>query len=230
MNEEKTEKISLLMVFAFSLLMITFIFVQVAVFELFETPVTSFQQRHDDDPTVLKEITEASRPYTVLKGNARVVNFIDPSVSPRTLEYFYALRAYDGPPPVIPHPISEEASLTGDTCLGCHRYGGFTPEFQAYAPVSPHPEMLNCRQCHNPQEVSSLFKETAWTKGLPRRGRAHLPGGPLVIPHSIQMRENCLSCHAGPGAVSEIRTTHPERIDCMQCHVERQTEEIWVRR
>jgi cytochrome c-type protein NapB len=32
------------------------------------------------------------------------------------------------------------------------------------------------------------------------------------------MRENCRACHAGPGAVAELRTTHPERVSCRQCH------------
>ena len=31
--------------------------------------------------------------------------------------------------------------------------------------------------------------------------------------------QNCLSCHTGPGSREEIRTTHPERTRCMQCHV-----------
>jgi cytochrome c-type protein NapB len=48
--------------------------------------------------------------------------------------------------------------------------------------------------------------------------RAH-PGAPPVIPHKVFMRENCLSCHSGPGGREEIRTTHPERTRCMQCHV-----------
>jgi hypothetical protein len=33
------------------------------------------------------------------------------------------------------------------------------------------------------------------------------------------MRENCAACHTGPAAREEIRTTHPERIRCRQCHV-----------
>ena len=33
------------------------------------------------------------------------------------------------------------------------------------------------------------------------------------------MRENCAACHDGPGAREEIRTSHPERTRCRQCHV-----------
>ena len=42
---------------------------------------------------------------------------------------------------------------------------------------------------------------------------------PPPIPHGLQLRENCLSCHSGSGAPKDIATTHPERVNCMQCHV-----------
>jgi cytochrome c-type protein NapB len=45
-----------------------------------------------------------------------------------------------------------------------------------------------------------------------------MPASPPPIPHALQMRENCRACHAGPGAVAELRTTHPERVTCRQCH------------
>ena len=46
------------------------------------------------------------------------------------------------------------------------------------------------------------------------------PEQPPVIPHKVFMRENCQACHAGPAARKEIRTEHPERAQCRQCHVE----------
>jgi cytochrome c-type protein NapB len=42
---------------------------------------------------------------------------------------------------------------------------------------------------------------------------------PPLIPHDLQLRGNCLACHAGPGGVEEIRSTHPERANCRQCHL-----------
>jgi hypothetical protein len=33
------------------------------------------------------------------------------------------------------------------------------------------------------------------------------------------MRENCIACHDGPGAREEVRTNHPERWRCRQCHL-----------
>ncbi|WP_250436935.1 multiheme c-type cytochrome [Hanstruepera flava] len=139
----------------------------------------------------------------------------------RSLDGYYDNRAYHGAPPSIPHPVKEERSMGGKTCLQCHENGGFTEKFNAYAPVTPHPEMVNCRQCHVPLKTQSLFKGTNFPElEAPAVGVNNaLIGSPPVIPHQIQMRENCLSCHAGPSAPKEIRVTHPERINCRQCHV-----------
>ncbi|NVK51888.1 MAG: cytochrome C [Flavobacteriaceae bacterium] len=138
----------------------------------------------------------------------------------RKLATYYKNRAYHGAPPSIPHPVKAERSMGGKTCLQCHENGGFTEKFKAYAPVTPHPEMVNCRQCHVPQQTNTLFKGTNFPRlKAPKVGINNaLKGSPPVIPHQIQMRENCLSCHAGPSAPKEIRVTHPERINCRQCH------------
>ena len=108
-----------------------------------------------------------------------------------------------------------------NSCLKCHENGGFVEKFSAYAPVSPHPELVNCRQCHVPQKTQRLFKGFNQRKlKAPKAGVNNaLVTSPPVIPHQIQLRENCLSCHAGPSAPKEIRVSHPERINCRQCHV-----------
>lgn len=43
-------------------------------------------------------------------------------------------------PPVIPHPIAD--NVTGEGCLACHKEG------LNGAPPTPHPERVNCTQCH----------------------------------------------------------------------------------
>jgi nitrate reductase cytochrome c-type subunit len=142
-----------------------------------------------------------------------------PGAKVRTLKEYYSRRAYAGAPPSIPHAVQNDG-LMNDDCLTCHQDGGFVPEYNAYTPVTPHPEMGNCRQCHEPATVDGLFVATEWVQPeLPKRGRQSIPGGPLQIPHSLQFRENCLACHAGPHAVVEIRSSHPERENCLQCHV-----------
>ena len=139
----------------------------------------------------------------------------------RSLKTYYDNRAYPGAPPSIPHPVQKERDLGANVCLQCHQNGGFVQKFSAYAPVTPHPEMINCRQCHVTQNTQTLFKETTFTKiSAPGVGVNNaLPESPPMIPHQIQMRESCLSCHAGPSAPKEIRVTHPERINCRQCHL-----------
>ncbi len=143
----------------------------------------------------------------------------------RSLAAYYKNRAYSGAPPSIPHPVKEEMSMGGNSCLQCHQNGGFVEKFDAYAPVAPHPEMINCRQCHVAELTRTTFKETNFSGFIaPITGVNNaLPGSPPVIPHQIQMRENCLSCHAGPSAPKEIRVSHPERINCRQCHVPNNT-------
>lgn len=66
----------------------------------------------------------------------------------RKLKEYYSNRAFLGAPPSIPHPVAEERSFGGNTCIQCHQNGGFVEKYNAYAPITPHPEMTNCRQCH----------------------------------------------------------------------------------
>ena len=211
--------------FHFSFANAVFVFVQVTVFNLFDTGQKGFIVQESQEK--IGAIEAAGGMYLVLKEPTNPSRFVDSSVKERSLKYFYSLRAYSGAPAVIPHPVLEENTLTGEDCLGCHKKGGFVPKFQAYAPIVPHPEKSNCRQCHNPANQKQFFKETRWAKHTGVRGFVHLPGAPPVVPHSLQMRENCLACHGGPAAVSEIRTTHPERVNCLQCHVERKVVGVW---
>jgi cytochrome c-type protein NapB len=67
---------------------------------------------------------------------------------------------------------------------------------------------------------AALFTSTSWRPpAWPELGSSALNDSPPLIPHDLQMRGNCLACHAGPAAVAELRTTHPERANCRQCHV-----------
>ncbi len=149
----------------------------------------------------------------------------------RSLNTYYKNRAYHGAPPSIPHKV-EERNMGDNSCLKCHENGGYATKFKAYTPVTPHPEMINCRQCHVPEKTQSLFKGTNFPKiNSPKVGVNNaLVSSPPIIPHQIQMRENCLSCHAGSSAPKEIRVTHPERVNCRQCHVlnNKETKDIGI--
>jgi nitrate reductase (cytochrome), electron transfer subunit len=155
----------------------------------------------------------------------------------RDREVYDQRRAYSGAPPRIPHEVTE--SLPGLNCLACHEQGGYAAGFKAYAPKTPHPELTQCRQCHVPTRTSTSFAggghganasvTAAHLRSLVAPGWRAYPGAPPPIPHALHMRENCSVCHTGPGAMEEIRTTHPERIGCTQCHVPQQSSTSFVR-
>jgi cytochrome c-type protein NapB len=81
--------------------------------------------------------------------------------------------------------------------------------------------MSRCRQCHVVASTTSVMVASRFV-GLPQgpwRGERGTPGAPPTIPHPLLLRDDCLACHAGPAARAEIRTPHPERERCQQCHV-----------
>lgn len=137
----------------------------------------------------------------------------------RNLAAYYGLRQYPGSPPRIPHPVDVSFSGNETDCLSCHEKGGFSQEFGKFVPVTPHPENTLCYQCHAPVQTADLFVGTNWQSiQPPRLGQSFLSSSPPPVPHSLQLRENCLACHTGPGAVEEIRVNHAGRGDCRQCH------------
>lgn len=174
---------------------------------------------------------------------------IDPALEtrrnahPRTLATYRALRAYPGAPPRVPHGLTPIEVLKGG-CTTCHERGGYSHRFDAYVPVTPHPEMgiclqchvgdvklmaiplpgtdpsTRCRQCHAQGSLRWRDSSTTW-KPLPWPALARVVKEvPPPIPHSLEFRGNCVACHAAPSAVEEIRTPHADRANCRQCHLE----------
>lgn len=168
---------------------------------------------------------------------------------PRTLAMSRTLRAYPGAPPRIPHGLTTE-EFRNTSCNACHERGGYVARFAAYAPLTPHPEYRACLQCHVPDDAvvgvvirdhsadavclqchvpgasKSLFVPLDWTAAAwPETNQRAMDGSPPQIPHGFQLRTNCVACHSAPGGVQEIRTTHPERANCRQCHVPAALEE-----
>jgi hypothetical protein len=166
-----------------------------------------------------------------------------PDAHPRTLATYRALRAYPGAPPRVPHGLTPD-EFRGTVCNTCHERGGYSPRFGAYVPLAPHPELTSCLQCHatdaalvgvalpdrrpdalchqchsavrlGPGDSRIDWQPAPWPRLTGRPG----DGTPPEIPHDLQLRGNCLACHMGPAAVAEIRTSHPERSNCRQCHL-----------
>jgi cytochrome c-type protein NapB len=133
-----------------------------------------------------------------------------------------SLRAYEGAPPTIPHDI--ESFTRTKSCLDCHG-DGFVMGTRVAHPM-PHPYLAACEQCHVTQEPplsradpGMQFAETSF-EGLFRTGPATRAWdeAPPTIPHGRLMRTNCLACH-GTHGYEGLQTTHPERANCIQCHV-----------
>ena len=146
--------------------------------------------------------------------------FLSADSGDRNLAGYYDLRQYPGSPPRIPHKVDVAFSGNETDCLSCHAKGGYSAEFGKFVPVTPHPENVLCYQCHAQVATQELFVATNWRSiEPPRLGRPSLASSPPLIPHTLQLRENCIACHTGPGAVVEIRVAHAARGNCRQCHV-----------
>ncbi len=129
-------------------------------------------------------------------------------------------RAFDGAPPVIPHPV--RARSAGE-CLACHE-NGFVLGDRRAGPA-PHADYASCTQCHvsaapfaRVAASPAAEAESSW-KGLasPGGGAMAYAGAPPAVPHPTRMRERCESCH-GPEGAAALQTPHPERASCLQCH------------
>jgi len=143
----------------------------------------------------------------------------DPAARARALEGRAARRAFAGAPPVVPHPTAGTSSAG---CLACHGDGLQLGALRA--PPLPHASYASCTQCHvtrgesGPAELPAVAVASRF-RGLEAAGpgaRAWT-GAPPALPHTSQMRQNCLACH-GPLGLAGLRTPHPERLSCLQCH------------
>ncbi len=119
-------------------------------------------------------------------------------------------RLYFGAPPAAPH---ETGGFMSD-CLLCHGPSSFAPE-------TPHPTRIACRQCHVSGATDIIPFRSSRFIGLSRPPRsARLgPEGPPLMAHSPLLHENCLACHAPGAREAVISTPHPERTRCQQCHL-----------
>ena len=133
-------------------------------------------------------------------------------------------RAYDGAPPIIPHAIQ---TIDVKTCVACHSQESNGLIAGKVPPKMSHPMFTNCTQCHVASEGNDFLKDPNHA-GLnvansfdgarsPGSGSQAYDGAPPVIPHRLNMRQNCQACH-GSGMTNAIRTPHPQQQSCLQCH------------
>jgi len=135
-----------------------------------------------------------------------------------------ARRAFYGAPPVIPHPVQQ---LSQAECVACHE-SGIRLAGRA-APPYPHDQLVSCTQCHamaepalpwDPQALPAdarAVRNSFVGARSPTRGERWTAIAPPQVPHGTFMNERCISCH-GPNGREAMRSTHPERQSCLQCH------------
>lgn len=131
-------------------------------------------------------------------------------------------RAFAGAPPTVPHPVKQRGDLD---CLSCHRAG--VEIAGRVAPAMSHEPHAACTQCHvpssaphpagDPDTASPPFESAFVPLAEAPHGARAWEGAPPTIPHATHMRERCSSCHGVMGKPG-MRTSHPERVQCTQCH------------
>jgi len=142
-------------------------------------------------------------------------------IQPQQKEFALAMReqrrAFNGAPPTVPHPIHQTSAKS---CLACHGVGARSKSLRI--PQMSHKFYINCTQCHvesNPTFADPVeFRKNSFV-GLaaPKSGPRAFSKAPPQIPHTTWMRSNCLSCHGNAGSHG-MKTTHPWRTNCTQCH------------
>lgn len=137
-----------------------------------------------------------------------------------TLEGRRQRRAYDRAPPVIPHAVDQRGF---PDCLACHERGATLAG--RVAPKISHARYDSCTQCHvvaaspQPWAEPPALTDNGFVGSSPAvHGERAWAGAPPTIPHATNMRSQCQSCH-GPGGLHGVRSTHPWRQSCTQCHV-----------
>ena len=162
--------------------------------------------------------TDASSGNLILDEEAKAREFAVPRRTADVSEQIVLRQAFFGSPPLMPHKNLAQSNPA--ICLQCHaRKNRIELRQQAIAPV-PHQEYSQCLQCHVAADREEpLFVQNDFT-GLTNPGkgsRSHL-FAPPTVPHRLFMRDNCLSCHGVTGK-SPIKSPHPVRSQCLQCHV-----------
>ncbi len=169
------------------------------------------ERRHADRVTELSELVSSADPL------AEVV--ITDAEKAFALARRDQNRAFNGAPPTVPHPIDQ---MSARACAACHTDGVKTKSLRI--PKMSHQFLTNCTQCHVGTIVSADSDGSGLAAGNSFVGLPAPQGGPRAfalappqIPHSTWMRSDCTSCHGVMGA-NGLRTTHPWRQNCQQCH------------
>jgi len=141
---------------------------------------------------------------------------VDVQAKPASLADRALRRAFNGAPPTVPHDVEQ---MSDASCVACHATALKVSDNSA--PIIPHTYYANCQQCHVAEsplfDAMPLAENSFVGLPTPTEGDRAWTGAPPVVPHATWMRENCRACH-GPMGRAGLRTSHPGRTNCLQCH------------
>ena len=69
--------------------------------------------------------------------------------------------------------------------------------------------LAGCATTERKAKIEGPSKETL---------RRAFEGAPPLVPHDVEVGVECLDCHR-LGENDAVITSHPERINCVQCHI-----------
>lgn len=176
-------------------------------------PATAYSEMalvtHLTAPSSLKDLKSDIDPLAEVK--------IEPGDKQLALAERAHNRAFNGAPPTVPHPVDQMSTAS---CIACHTEGAKTVSLRI--PRMSHKFLAACTQCHvesNPRHMPAATFRKNHFAGLeaPTAGPRSFTGAPPQIPHTTWMRSDCMSCHGYVG-LQGLRTTHPWRHNCQQCH------------
>lgn len=130
-----------------------------------------------------------------------------------------ANRAFYTAPPTVTHELD---NLGNEDCQICHE--DVLDLGDRVSIPTPHPQFSNCLQCHvgtgPPAFLDQVEIESGWI-GLedPVKIERRNEVAPPVLSHRLFLRDKCLSCHHPEHPRVNMRTSHPDRSNCLQCHV-----------
>ena len=116
-----------------------------------------------------------------------------------------------GQPNAVPHPITADTN-----CMNCHGLGGVIPAPSSHASF----DQSMCTQCHQATLVEPVpAAEAGSTPSAAATPKPAGTGSPPAIPHPLQGRDNCLTCH-GEGGIKPYPADHADRpvASCQACH------------
>lgn len=120
---------------------------------------------------------------------------------------------------------AQQAALTVADCVKCHD----VQTAQIAADGARHKTEIDCQACHEghrPKSAKNIPECSNCHSGTPHYAikncvSCHNPHQPLKVVLSGQLKDVCLTCHAGPGKEMAAQPSKHASVACNFCHAEK---------